>query len=41
MIETLGKADVIIKSATSGSINLLEDEEFKLLKELIGTAANN
>jgi len=32
MIDTLGKADVVIKSATSGKINLLLDNDFELIK---------
>ncbi|MHB1105929.1 MAG: DUF3800 domain-containing protein [Lutibacter sp.] len=40
MIDTLGKADVVIKSATSGKINLLLDNDFELLKELITTVAS-
>jgi hypothetical protein len=39
MIETVGKADIIIKSATSGNINILESEEYELLKNLIETAS--
>ncbi len=40
MIDTLGKTDIIIKSATSGNINLLEGNDYKLLKDLIETAAS-
>ncbi|SHF94207.1 hypothetical protein SAMN05444344_2057 [Tenacibaculum mesophilum] len=39
MIETIGMADVIIKSATSKEINLLDSDEYKLLSELIKTTA--
>ncbi|MBI3521322.1 MAG: DUF3800 domain-containing protein [Bacteroidetes bacterium] len=37
MIETIGKVDTVIKNATSGNLSLLEDGEFKLLRELIET----
>ena len=37
MIETIGKVDTVIKSATSGNLKLLEGDEFKLLKDLIET----
>lgn len=40
MIDTLGKTEIIIKSATSGNMNLLEDKEYKLLKELIEIKAS-
>ena len=39
MIETIGKVDIVIKNATSGNINLLENEEYLLLKNLITTAS--
>ncbi len=40
MIDTLGKTDIVIRSATSGNINLLENNDYKLLKDLIETAAS-
>ncbi|WP_298502795.1 DUF3800 domain-containing protein [uncultured Maribacter sp.] len=40
MIETLGKADIVIKNATSGKINLLLDDDFELLKDLIKTVSS-
>ena len=40
MIETIGKVDTVIKNATSGNLKLLDDNEFKLLKQLIETTAN-
>jgi hypothetical protein len=40
MIETIGKVDTVIKNATSGNLKLLEEDEFKLLKQLIETTAS-
>ena len=34
MIETLKKTDIVIKSATSGKINLLEEIDFDYIKRL-------
>lgn len=39
MIDTIGKVDIVIKNATSGNINLLANEEYRLLKDLIETAS--
>ncbi|WP_166961336.1 DUF3800 domain-containing protein [Yeosuana marina] len=41
MIETLRKTNIVIKSATSGNINLLEENNYELLKEMIEVAANS
>jgi hypothetical protein len=35
MINTIGKTDTLIKSVTLGKINLLESQDFKILKKLI------
>lgn len=40
MIDTLAKTNIIIKSATSGNINLLEEHNYELLKDLISVAAS-
>ena len=40
MIKTIGKTDIIVKSATSGNISLLDDKEYDLLKELISISAS-
>ncbi|MCY2685605.1 DUF3800 domain-containing protein [Salinimicrobium sp. TH3] len=40
MIETLRKTNVVIKSATSGNIDLLEENNYELLKEIIQVTAN-
>lgn len=38
MVDTLRKTNIVIKSATSGSINLLEDSNYKVLKDIIDAA---
>lgn len=40
MIETLRKTNVVIKSATSGNIDLLEENNYELLKEIIEVTAS-
>jgi len=40
MIDTLRKTDIIIKNATSGKINLLEEANYEVLKEMIEIKAS-
>ncbi|HTO17157.1 MAG TPA: hypothetical protein VNJ50_03275 [Gelidibacter sp.] len=39
MLDTVNKVDILIKTPTFGNYNLLENNEYKLLKELINTAS--
>lgn len=40
MIETLRKTNIIIKNATSGNINLLEENNYEILKEITEVPTN-
>ena len=40
MIETLSKTNIVIKSATSGKIDLLQENNYELLKEIIEVTAS-